>query len=115
MPSAAHEAAHGEQGILEHISRPQSRHQGSTFVRQLLDSFTIPGQSGAHMCLVFEPLREPLWIYQRRFKGDVIPVELVKIILQMTLHGLDYLHSECGVVHTGGYLLLLSIDHNTET
>lgn len=50
--------------------------------------------------MVLEPLREPLWIYQQRF-GGVIPSGLLKIILQMILHGLDYLHSECHIIHTG--------------
>lgn len=70
-------------------------------MRKLLDSFTTEGLSGDHVCLVFEPLREPLWLYSQRFVGDVIPSDVLKIMLQMILHGLDYLHSECQVIHTG--------------
>lgn len=68
-------------------------------MRKLVDSFTI--MDGKHDCLVFEPLREPLWLYCRRYVGGVIPADILKIILQMVLHGLDYLHSECQVIHTG--------------
>lgn len=37
----------------------------------------------------------------------MVPVELVKLILQMILHGLDFLHSECGIVHAGMHPTLL--------
>ncbi|KIW15666.1 hypothetical protein PV08_05715 [Exophiala spinifera] len=100
IPSPAHETAPEELEILRHITNINSSREGREFIRHLLDSFTIPGQSGYHQCLVFEPLREPPWLYQRRFVGDVLPMEMVKIILQMALQGLDYLHSECHVIHT---------------
>lgn len=79
-------------------------------MRKLVDSFTIDGASGKHVCLVFEPLREPLWLYCRRYVGGVIPSEILKIILQMILQGLDYLHSVCQVIHTG-MMLLWSTSH----
>ena len=54
-----------------------------------------------HICLVFEPLREPIWLLNERFEGNTIPSEILKIMVQMLLHGLDYLHTECHIVHTG--------------
>ena len=84
-----------------HITRVNCRHGGWEFVRQLRDSFAIRGVSGAHVCLVFEPLREPLLFYKRRFRDGVIPSAFLKIMIQMILQGLDYLHSECRVIHTG--------------
>jgi hypothetical protein len=96
-------ASEGELGILRHISKANPRHKGWHFVRKLLNSFTLDGVSGKHQSLVFEPLREPLWLYRERFIGNVIPPEILKIMLQMVLHGLDYLHSECHVIHTGTY------------
>ena len=77
------------------------RHRGWQFVRQLRDSFMVDGSSGGHICLVFEPLREPLDIYKKRFRNGVIPSIYLKITLQMILHALDYLHSECRLIHTG--------------
>ena len=56
---------------------------------------------GKHACLVFEPLREPLWLLNERFEENVIPSNILKIMVQMLLHGLDYLHTECRVIHTG--------------
>ncbi|PQK17463.1 hypothetical protein BB8028_0007g06580 [Beauveria bassiana] len=92
--------AENELAMLKHISSVNKNHQGWNFVRRLSGSFTIDGAIGTHLCLVLEPLREPLWLYCRRFVGGVIPVDVLKIIMQMILHGLDYLHSECQVIHT---------------
>jgi serine/threonine protein kinase len=90
-----------ELSILKRISETNPRHVGWQMVRKLEDFFTIDGECGPHVCLVFQPLREPLWLYRRRYIGEVIPSEILKIIVQMVLHGLDYLHSECHVIHAG--------------
>ena len=56
---------------------------------------------GDHTCLVFEPLREPLWLLNERFVGKTIPSAILKIMVEMLLRGLDYLHTECKIIHTG--------------
>ena len=93
--------AKSELAILQHISKEYSSHEGWHFVRKLVDSFAIDNGGQDHVCLVFEPLREPLWLYCRRFVDGVIPSDVLKVILQMILQGLDYLHTECQVIHTG--------------
>ncbi|KAJ5983865.1 hypothetical protein N7481_005964 [Penicillium waksmanii] len=75
-------------------------HEGWYFVRQLLDSFSVQGITGNHVCLVFEPLSETLERYCKRWRGGAMPPEIFKIILQEILQGLDYLHAECHLVHT---------------
>ncbi|KAF1820044.1 kinase-like protein [Dissoconium aciculare CBS 342.82] len=82
------------------ISKANPRHEGWNFIRRLEDSFSIGGVDREHICLVFEPMREPLWLYARRFTTGVIPSEILKVMLQMILHGLDYLHTECQIIHT---------------
>ncbi|KAB5566427.1 kinase-like domain-containing protein [Coniochaeta sp. 2T2.1] len=89
-----------ELSILERIARTNPRHKGWHFVRKLVDSFSISEASGKHLCLVFDPLGEPLWHYCRRFFGNVIRLDILKVILQMMLHGLNYLHAECQIIHT---------------
>ncbi|RSL67614.1 hypothetical protein CEP53_002903 [Fusarium sp. AF-6] len=86
--------------IMEHISRVNPQHKRWHFVRTLSDSFAVSGASGSHVCLVLEALREPLWLYRRRYTGNFIPPEILKILVQMILHGLDYLHTECQIIHT---------------
>ncbi|PKY06200.1 kinase-like protein [Aspergillus campestris IBT 28561] len=89
-----------ELDTLRIISEANPRHIGYPFVRHLLDSFQLEYESTKCLVLVFEPLREPLWLYRQRFTGDTIPSDVLRIMLQMILHGLDYLHSECHVIHT---------------
>lgn len=97
---AQRKGVEAELATLKRISHAQPQHQGRHFARKLVDSFTIESANAQHVCLAFEPLREPLFLYRRRFIGDVIPPEVLKVIVQMILHGLDYLHSECQIIHT---------------
>ena len=98
---AREEQAQNEVSLLEHIAQAIPKHKGWHFVTNLLDLFTLDSIYGKHACLIFKPLREPLWLYCQRFIGGVIPPDLLKIILQMTLHELDYLHSQCQIIHAG--------------
>lgn len=87
--------------VLQHVTRANGQHEGRHFVRKLLDSFSVQGISGSHVCLVFEPLRESLGKYCQRWQDGVMPLEIFKIILQEILQALDYLHTECHIIHTG--------------
>ncbi|PGH27962.1 CMGC/SRPK protein kinase [Polytolypa hystricis UAMH7299] len=89
-----------ELDIHRHIAEANPRHKGWEFVRQLRDAFVLDGTSGYHVCLVFEPLREPLGAYRTRFKNSIIPPIYFRIMLHMILNALDYLHSECHLIHT---------------
>ncbi|KAF5680025.1 cmgc srpk kinase [Fusarium heterosporum] len=86
--------------IMKRIAQTNPKHKGWQFIRKLIDTFPIEGISGYHTCLVLEPLREPLWLYCSRYAGGVIPPEILKILVQMILHALDYIHSECSIIHT---------------
>lgn len=97
----ARNIAENEQRNMQIITNSNPRHEGRNFVRTMLDSFHLVGSHGIHQCFVFEPLREPLWLLRTRFEGDTIPSSLLQVMLQMMLQGLDYLHSECQIVHTG--------------
>ena len=46
-------------------------------------------------------MREPLWLFQRRFKDEMIPLPIIKAYIYILLVGIDYLHTECKTVHTG--------------
>lgn len=76
-------------------------HEGFAFVRTAPDHFRLTGPDGTHVCLVFEPMREPFWLFQRRWDDNKIPPEILKIYLRFILQGLDYMYSECRIIHTG--------------
>jgi serine/threonine-protein kinase SRPK3 len=71
--SACHELQ-----ISRHIATANPTHPGWQFVRTVLESFEITGPYGSHMGLVYEPMREPIWLLQRRFPDDRYPSDLLK-------------------------------------
>lgn len=67
---------------------------------QLLNDFKITGVNGNHVCMVFEVLGHNLLklILKSYYRG--IPLANVKSITRQVLEGLDYLHTECKIIHT---------------
>ncbi|KAK7205196.1 serine protein kinase Sky1 [Myxozyma melibiosi] len=100
--SAAHytETALDEIKLLEKIVSANPNHPGRAHVVSLLDSFEHVGPNGTHVCMVFEVLGENLLGLIRRFHHQGVPLPLVKQITKQVLLGLDYMHRECGIIHT---------------
>ncbi|MCJ1415724.1 serine/threonine protein kinase, CMGC group [Xylographa parallela] len=100
--SAAHytETAIDEIKLLNKIVQANPNHPGRKHVVSLLDSFEHKGPNGMHVCMVFEVLGENLLGLIKRWNHRGIPMPLVKQITKQVLLGLDYLHRECGIIHT---------------
>lgn len=100
--SAAHytETAIDEIKLLNKVVQANPNHPGRRYVVSLLDSFEHKGPNGVHVCMVFEVLGENLLGLIKRWNHRGIPMELVKQITKQVLLGLDYLHRECGIIHT---------------
>ena len=100
--SAAHytETALDEIKLLNKVVGANKDHPGRAHVVSLLDSFTHKGPNGNHVCMVFEVLGENLLGLIKRWNHRGIPTPLVKQITKQVLLGLDYLHRECGIIHT---------------
>jgi serine/threonine-protein kinase SRPK3 len=100
--SAAHytETAIDEIKLLNKIVEAKPDHPGRAHVVSLLDSFEHKGPHGVHVCMVFEVLGENLLGLIKRWNHRGIPMPLVKQITKQVLLGLDYLHRECGIIHT---------------
>ncbi|KAL4782801.1 kinase-like domain-containing protein [Aspergillus varians] len=91
--------AQRETEIERHITEQDSEHRGRVIVRTCLENFELSSPEGKHVCLVYEAMREPLWIFQKRFTSRMLPLPIAKAYIYFILVGLDYLHSECKVVH----------------
>ncbi|KAH8907390.1 kinase-like protein [Coniochaeta sp. PMI_546] len=100
--SAAHytETAIDEIKLLNKIVQANPNHPGRKHVVSLLDSFEHKGPNGTHVCMVFEVLGENLLGLIKKWNHRGIPMALVKQITKQVLLGLDYLHRECGIIHT---------------
>ena len=100
--SAAHytETAVDEIKLLNKVVEANPNHPGKRYVVGLLDSFEHKGPNGVHVCMVFEVLGENLLGLIKRWNHRGIPMPLVKQITKQVLLGLDYMHRECGIIHT---------------
>ncbi|KAI9860264.1 MAG: serine/threonine protein kinase, CMGC group [Vezdaea acicularis] len=100
--SAAHytETALDEIKLLNKIVQANPEHPGRKYVVSLLDSFEHKGPNGVHVCMVFEVLGENLLGLIKRWNHRGIPMPLIKQLTKQVLLGLDYLHRECGIIHT---------------
>lgn len=94
------ETALDEIELLKKIVSANENHPGRQHVVSLLDHFQHEGPNGSHVCMVFEVLGENLLGLIKKYHHRGTPVHLVKQITKQILLGLDYLHRECGIIHT---------------
>ncbi|KAG9099959.1 serine/threonine protein kinase, CMGC group [Ceratobasidium sp. 370] len=104
------QTAADEIALLQHVidcgvSDPSAaQHPGRDRLVTFLDAFrhTNPRSGQIHSCIAFEPLGMNLLqlIQLPEHKHRGIPVQLCKQIARQTLHGLDYLHRICKLIHT---------------
>ncbi|KAF2718125.1 kinase-like protein, partial [Polychaeton citri CBS 116435] len=93
-------AAFEELEISKCIAAMNPTNEASTCIRLVQDHFFIESpQAKKHLVLVFEPLREPIWMLDRRLRRKGIPLPLIKVFLKIMLKGIAIVHS-CGIVHT---------------
>ncbi|KAI2617881.1 serine threonine protein kinase, CMGC group [Hypoxylon sp. NC1633] len=98
-------AAMGEQlndelNVYKSIERGSRYHPGRNAVRTLLDSFDIDGPDGRHRCLVHPPLWESVLTFLHRNPVRRLPVPVVAFVLKRLFLALDFLHTECNIIHT---------------
>jgi serine/threonine-protein kinase SRPK3 len=87
--------------LLQRLATADHTHRGFGLVRKPIDDFEITTEYGTHLCLVFEPMRETLDLYRRRFPKSRLHPRLVKAYARILLVALDYIHTSAHVVHTG--------------
>ncbi|KAF9426869.1 serine/threonine protein kinase, CMGC group [Podila epigama] len=102
VKSASHytETAVDEIKLLERVVQANPNALGRKYVVELLDHFMHRGPNGLHVCMVFEVLGENLLSVIKRYRHRGIPIHLVRQIIHQVLLGLDYMHRECGIIHT---------------
>lgn len=92
--------------ISEKLATANPNHPGYHHVRFSFDSFKIRGARHGierhpdHLCVVYDVLREPIDITMSKWPTQHFSGSKLRLLLPSLLQGLDYMHSECGVVHT---------------
>ncbi|TQN65561.1 Serine/threonine-protein kinase SRPK, partial [Colletotrichum shisoi] len=88
-----------------HLSTASLKHRGWAVLGTAIEGYKVKSPRGnMHLVLVFEPLREPLWLLRRRITHQNCATKeslpFLKAYLRIILDGLDYMHSQCRVIHT---------------
>ena len=100
-------AAEYELKLSHRIASANPSHPGAGYIRTPIDNFKIDGSHGAHICLVYRPMRETMYDFRNRFRYKRFPPQILKLYIVLLLQGLNYLHSECHLIHTGKCLTVL--------
>jgi serine/threonine-protein kinase SRPK3 len=87
----------------QHIAGANPSHPGAGYIRTPIDNFEIHEPHGVHACLVYTPMREMLYDFRNRFINQRLSPPILKLYVVLLLQGLNYLHSECHMVHTGKF------------
>ncbi|KAL2212720.1 serine threonine protein kinase, CMGC group [Sarocladium strictum] len=104
-----------EVSIYRRISDYTAKHPGRGAVRSLLDSFDVSGPNGTHRCLVHPPLGESITTFLHRNPLARLPAPVLAFLLRRLFQALDFLHTECQVIHTDikGDNIMLGIQGDT--
>ncbi|ODQ58444.1 hypothetical protein WICANDRAFT_17860, partial [Wickerhamomyces anomalus NRRL Y-366-8] len=96
------QAALDEIKILEIINEKNPNHPGYNHLIKLHEWFYHNGPNGKHVCMIFEVLGENMLGLINKFEKSYggLPITIVKQISKQLLLALDYLHRECGLIHT---------------
>ncbi|KAG4439766.1 hypothetical protein IFR05_004734 [Cadophora sp. M221] len=87
--------------LSKRIATANPSHPGARYIMVPIGDFQINGSHGVHICLVYHPMRETLYDFRNRFKNRRFPPQILKLYVTLLLQGLNYLHSECRLIHTG--------------
>ncbi|RDL34569.1 CMGC protein kinase [Venustampulla echinocandica] len=86
--------------VYQHLSKANPSHRGALYVRTAIDTFTVPRAGGDHSCLVQMPMWDSFKDLLLRNPTHRFTEDLLKAGLQQVFLALDYLHTECKLVHT---------------
>ncbi|KAK4202212.1 kinase-like domain-containing protein [Triangularia verruculosa] len=90
-----------EFNLYSQINKANPSHPGSKFMRTAIDLFTIPQPGGKeHQCLVLKPAWRNWNQLTAFFPDNRFAPYLLKPGLQQLFQALDYLHTECKLIHT---------------
>jgi serine/threonine-protein kinase SRPK3 len=85
------------------IGSASPTHPGLLYCCTMLGCFILQSSAGGHICFVTDVLGSNLVNLRSRQPNQRFALPDAKRIIQQILLAIDYLHEECGYVHTGRY------------
>ncbi|KAL9614068.1 MAG: hypothetical protein Q9167_001422 [Letrouitia subvulpina] len=95
----------------EYVSSLNSQHSGQAYIRGLLETFEINGPTGKHLCLVQPPMHVTIRELQRQNASKRLNKQILNWTLFNLLSALSFLHDEAKVIHTGGFVITICLEH----
>jgi len=77
-----------------------SSHPGRHHIMEFIDDFEIDSPSGKHVCMVFGCLGPTLQEQMAKADQKRLSCKVAKQISRQLLEAMDFLHNDCGVLHT---------------
>ncbi|KAF8900306.1 kinase-like domain-containing protein, partial [Mucidula mucida] len=91
-----------ELGMLKTVHSRNPLSSGYPHICHLLDNFVHHGPNGDHRCLILEAMPFNMLEIHNAFRSasDAMPLFVIQRVAQQVLLALQYIHEECGLVHT---------------
>ena len=86
--------------IAQRLAKGNPNHPGFDHIRFTLDVFPVKNGKFTHLCVVYSVLREPLIPCMKKLPGRMFSSRTLRLLVPALLKGLDYMHSECHIIHT---------------
>jgi serine/threonine-protein kinase SRPK3 len=93
-----------EYDVFKRIKFANPRHPGFAHCLAMQHCFTVKSSAGGHICFATDVLGPNMMILRSAQPNHTFPVSVAKRIIKQILLSVDYLHRECGYVHTGDFL-----------
>lgn len=91
----------------EHRQKSQAPvvNDGAKHCVHMIEAFFIDRGDDSHVCFALELLGSHVTNWRKTFPQNklVLPLPFTKAVVRQTLLALDYLHSECGIIHCGQF------------
>ena len=101
-----------ERDILRKVSSASPTHHGYNHVVHLFHEFEFESFAGHHVCFVTDVLSYSVPSLQKEMSDPRLPLKFILRLVKHVLKGLEYLHDECNIVHSGMSYTILTADIN---
>lgn len=98
-----------ERDLLRKVSNASPLHHGFNHVVHLSHEFTFESFAGQHVCFVTDVLSYSIPSVQSQLADPRLPLKFILRLTRDVLKGLEYLHNECKVIHSGTSYALFAV------
>lgn len=86
---------------LSRVKITSTNHPGQRHCIPTFERFKISNQWGPHFVFVTYAYGANLSALQRSYSNNCLPLDVTKRIVSQILLALDYMHTDCKLIHTG--------------